>query len=124
MPDGYGKIGEGPVGGKTLNAHRLAYELYRGPIPDGMCVLHSCDTPPCVNPAHLHLGDRADNAKERDAKRRQCVGERHGQAKITEDAVRAIRAAGKLQREFAAEFGITSSAVSMIVRGVNWQTVK
>ena len=43
-------------------AHRLAWVAANGrPVPDGLCVLHSCDTPPCVNPAHLWVGTRKDN---------------------------------------------------------------
>jgi hypothetical protein len=58
--------------GKMVRAHRLAYELFVGPIPDGALVLHSCDRPWCVNPEHLRVGTHSDNARD-------CVErQRHG----------------------------------------------
>lgn len=67
---GYGSIHVGGRAGKRERAHRVAYMLTYGPIPDGQLVLHSCDNPPCCNPAHLFLGDHSDNARDMAQKRR------------------------------------------------------
>lgn len=56
--------------GRMRLAHRVAWMITNGPIPDGLCVLHRCDNPPCVNPAHLFLGTVQDNNADRDAKGR------------------------------------------------------
>lgn len=64
---GHGRVADGD---RTRGAHRVAYELVIGRVPHGMCVLHHCDNPPCVNPAHLWLGTYADNNHDRDAKGR------------------------------------------------------
>jgi hypothetical protein len=65
---GYGRIS---VHNHSAYAHRVSYELFRGPILEGMQVLHKCDTPRCVNPEHLFLGTRKDNMQDMIRKGRQ-----------------------------------------------------
>lgn len=74
--NGYGAVKRD---GRMQPAHRRAFELVHGPIPDGVWVLHECDTPLCCNPAHLHLGDRSRNMKEAAARGRIYTGSRFGQ---------------------------------------------
>lgn len=65
---GYGTFMYAPK--KHTSAHRWSYSHFKGPIPEGLQVLHSCDNPPCCNPAHLRVGDQSENMRECVAKRR------------------------------------------------------
>jgi hypothetical protein len=106
-------------------AHRVAYELARGPIPTGMVVRHTCDVTLCVNPDHLLIGTQQDNIADKVARNRQqrLRGEAAGKAKLTWEAARAIRAAlaaGATQPEMASRHGVTQGVISKIARGASW----
>lgn len=121
---GYGTVNCG--GGQYRQAHVLSYEAEHGPVPAGMWVLHRCDNPPCVNPAHLFLGTRDDNIADMVQKGRSQRGESHYGAKVTESAVRALRArhaAGESVCELAKEFGIRHSTCSRIISRKTWKHV-
>jgi hypothetical protein len=122
---GHGQIGTGS--GRTVYTHRLSYELAHGPIPDGLCVLHRCDNPPCCRPDHLFLGTRSDNMADKVAKGRQQRGERAGNAVLTEEKVMAILAA-YATGEFpvltlANEYGANEATMRAIVNGQTWTHV-
>ena len=83
------------VGGKKRSeyAHRVSYEMHKGPIPRGLLVMHSCDNPLCVNPEHLFVGTAQDNANDASNKNRLAYGERNGGGgKLTDNSVRRIKA--------------------------------
>jgi hypothetical protein len=92
-----------------------------------MEVCHSCDNRPCVNPEHLFLGTHQDNMTDASKKGRTHPGEQTKGAKLNDEAVRQIREAyrnGALQRELAEEYGVASSAISMIVNHNTWKHVE
>jgi hypothetical protein len=74
--DNYGFFylhGNRKTGQKNVRAHRYSYELHNGKIPDGLLVLHKCDTPSCVNPDHLFLGTNKDNSDDKIRKGRFLI---------------------------------------------------
>lgn len=122
----YGKFG---VDGQNCFAHRVAWVLTHGPIPEGMDVLHACDNPPCVNPAHLYLGTHSDNMRDRSARGRMpsMSGSRHPEAILTEDDVLKIRerwrAGERPAASIAADFPVTKECVYAIVYYRSWTHV-
>lgn len=127
---GYGYFGI--ASGRSVLAHRMSYRLAYGDIPDGMWVLHRCDVRRCVNPAHLFLGDRADNMRDA-ANKGRCNfqqdpsivrrGEAHYKARLTQSSVDEIRrryCAGEKQRKLAAEFGVSQATISCVVNYLQW----
>jgi len=108
---GYGRVCHGR---RHLLAHRVAWAEVHGPIPDGMCVLHRCDNPPCVRVDHLFLGTRRQNSLDREMKGR---GDRTGVTKHSIETVEAVKRAAGTQREIAARYGMTQPTVSRIRSG-------
>jgi hypothetical protein len=119
---GYGKLSTGHA--TYVRAHRYSWMRSRGPIPDGLHVLHHCDNPPCVNPDHLYLGTAADNARDRVQRLRGNHGSRNGRARFDEETVARIRvehASGISQRELARRYNCVPSLVSRIVHRRIWK---
>lgn len=114
----YGTIKESGKFGRMLSAHRVSWELHKGPIPKGACVLHTCDRPSCVNPAHLFLGTHADNVHDMMNKQR-C-----GVSKLTAEQVLNMRAdykSGKFKQvELAPRYGVSEGTVYHILRRRTW----
>jgi len=130
-PDGYGQL---RVNGKTVRAHRHAYECAFGPIPEGMCVCHSCDNRTCITPDHLFLGTQRDNIRDAIQKGRfapvidnlkhDFSGEKHGNAKLTKEQVELIREkrkSGMRLRELADEFPVGITQLHRICKMERWR---
>ncbi|CAN5813743.1 HNH endonuclease [soil metagenome] len=114
--------------GVDLLAHRLSWQIHHGDIPAGMFVLHRCDNPPCVNPEHLFLGTKKDNAKDRDRKGRFVVlhGSLNGRAALDEEKVIDIKSRIKLGESNASigrDYGVTKEAIFKIKHGLSWKRV-
>lgn len=111
--------------GKTLRAHRVAWELENGAVPDGLCVLHRCDVPACVKVSHLFLGTHKDNVADMYAKRRRRQdGEFNNSAKLMASDVRDIRLQkGQRQDKMAATYGVSEATVSCILSGKLWASI-
>lgn len=136
---GYGLV---QVAGRSVGAHRVAYELANGPIPEGLFILHNCDNPACVRPDHLRAGTPADNMRDKVERGRGNAprgddtgirrhperyprGEQHHSARLTRADVEAIRAryakGGVSQYELALEYDVSQSLINRILKGLIWR---
>jgi len=110
--------------GERLLAHRVAWMVSRGAVPEGKNVCHRCDEPRCCRPGHLFLGEHRDNVADRHGKGRTARGEAVGTAKLTVEAVRAVRqrvAAGEAVSAVARAYGVDRKSIRRVVQGVYWQ---
>ncbi len=117
---GYGRIS---IAGRSVPTNRAAYQAWIGEIPADQLVCHKCDNPPCIEPSHLFLGTNAENLADRNAKGRQSKGESRNGAKLTETAVRAIRASDAPTVELAALYGVAETTLSYARHGKTWTHV-
>lgn len=118
---GYGQI---RANGKQDKAHRVSWALHFGLVPEGMCVLHSCDNPECTRPDHLWLGTHRDNMLDMCAKGRHGKLGSVGLRRLTEEQVadaRARYAVGSVsQRQLASELGVSQPAVFAMLKRRNY----
>lgn len=112
---GYGRFN---LNHKNRRAHKVAWELFVGPIAPGLSVCHRCDNKACVNPRHLFLGTQFDNMRD-------CAIKGHLRAKLTPAQVVEIRGLLSTTRrgEIAARYGVSQSAIYLIAKRENWARV-
>lgn len=136
LSTGYGRVQGGRGGSSLFSAHRVAYELTRGTIKDGLFICHRCDNRACCNPAHLFLGTAADNSADMVAKGRarggrprgtvgtvSVRGEQVGISKLTEFAVISIRRIPGTNREIAQQYGVSHTTIGAVKRRDTWRHV-
>ena len=112
--------------GEFHTASRVSLALSIGALPVGMSACHSCDNPPCCNPAHLFLGTPADNTNDciRKGRGNRARGEDTFSARLTEEIVRGIRSRVPMRygemSELAREHGVSLNTIAAVVRGKKW----
>ena len=129
-PNPSARRGKVKVGGRYVKAHRLAWRLMHGPIPDGMCVLHHCDVPHCVNPEHLYLGTHQDNMDDMARRGRRFSGDRRGEKNprsiLTNKQrgdIERLRAKGATTVELGTIYGVGKTTVLAVLRGA-WRKAR
>lgn len=121
---GHGTIKLGASNPVPEQAHRVSWMLHKGPIPDGLCVLHNCpggDNPACVNPAHLWLGTKVENTKDMVKKGTHARGERMGNSVLKAKQVLLgirLRKQGYSYPIIARKIGVSVNAIwDAVTRG-------
>ena len=124
---GYGQIG---IAGVNQGPHRVSFETFIGTIPTGLCVLHRCDLPCCINPSHLFIGTHQDNTDDKMKKGREAVGERNGMTVLRAAQVIEIKQAllsyNRLgfQKELAEKYMVCKQTIGNIKTGKTWSHIK
>lgn len=125
--NGYGRFHKTEEGGLVaIKAHRWSFESWNGKVPTGMCVLHHCDNPSCVNPGHLFVGTFRDNSDDKIKKKRHYHGESVNTAKLNEIQVRVARRMRELGMSFQRIgdfFGVTKQSTISLVKRRTWRHV-
>ena len=125
LPNGYGQFVICRERKEHFLAHRVAFEIFKGPIPKGKVIRHKCDNPHCVNPKHLFVGDQVKNYQDSLSRGRTagqvCPERLRTRQKLTEEQARAILASPLSQRACAKLYGVSPAAIMCIRTGRTWK---
>jgi hypothetical protein len=117
--------------GRTSQAHIVSFELHKGPVPPGKCVLHTCDVRPCIEPDHLYPGTKKQNTADAYARGRAVNrrGKEHGMSKLTPELVAQLRRRYKPYdpkhntEAIARELGLSQATIYAAIKGSTWKHV-
>lgn len=121
-----GKYGVFWDGKKYVSSHRFAWEVANGEIPTGKLILHKCDVPSCVNPAHLYAGTQSENILDAVSRGRlnrttRARGERSGRAILSEQQAVEILASKERIATLAKRYGVHWMTIKAIISGKSWK---
>ncbi len=114
----------------STGAHRIAWKIFKGPIPEGLMVLHKCDNRPCCNPDHLFLGTNQDNMDDMVKKGRSARtrGEKNGNCKHSKSLIKAAISEYKpklgIYRSLSQKYGIPYQTLYAAINGRNWKWLR
>lgn len=116
--DGYGRFGIQPPEGPQVKfgAHRVAWVVNKGPIPEGLHVLHHCDNRACINPDHMFLGTHQDNMDDKTRKGRHPLKRQA----LTAKTAAAIRSDPRPHLQIAKSFRVSRTTVILVKQGKTW----
>lgn len=109
--------------GKWLLAHRVSWEIANGPIPEGLYVLHKCDTPACLRPEHLYIGSQKENIADCINRGRFARGEDNSKAGLTNRDVLDIRESEDCIKDIADKYGLHKRTVYAIRSKESWRHI-
>jgi hypothetical protein len=118
--DGYGKM---RINGRDVRAHRVAWEIAYGPIPDGTLICHRCETPACISLGHLFAGSHLDSVADRKSKGRVPRGARHGRSRLSDKMALEIYRAKGTRQALADRYGVGRTTVGHIKRKETWRHI-
>lgn len=123
---GYGSFMLSPPNKRSVVASRYSYETFKGPIPPGMFVCHTCDNPKCVRPEHLFLGTPKDNSQDA-ARKGRFPHQIPARAKLSFEKareIRADRAAGMLYRDLSEKYNVHENTLKAVIYNITWKESK